>query len=188
MGFRLGLRPIENKRFAVNPFFRMKVLAPLEKRHLEAAQGWLDLGNPHEAQLELQRIPLNHQCLPDILNIRWQTSARLKQWQECLGIARGYTSQSPESEVAWLFLSTAFKCLGRVDEAYDTLGSVIDSFPDSAVMPLQLACYGCELGRLLEAKLWLDVALRRNPSARFRGHALREPELAPLWRTIAAMS
>ncbi|MCI0351424.1 MAG: hypothetical protein L0Z53_18530 [Acidobacteriales bacterium] len=61
----------------------MQPLLTDDTRHLEAAQGWLDLGNWQEANEELEKITPTLRAHPDILELRCRIYAAAKRWQEC---------------------------------------------------------------------------------------------------------
>jgi hypothetical protein len=64
-----------------------KLLGSLDQRHLEAAQGWLGLGNHLEANEELEQITPEYRAHPAVLQIRWQIYAQAKKWEGALHIA-----------------------------------------------------------------------------------------------------
>jgi hypothetical protein len=62
----------------------MQHFEPPDTFHLEAAHGWLELGNHIEADKELDRITPQLRVHPDVLDIRWQIDARAKKWDACV--------------------------------------------------------------------------------------------------------
>lgn len=50
----------------------MKPLLHVEAKHLEAAEGWLELGNYLEANQELEKITPQYRAHLDDLDMRWQ--------------------------------------------------------------------------------------------------------------------
>ena len=50
----------------------MKPPEPPDSQHLEAAQGWLDLGDHVEANEELEHIEAKNRAHPDVLQVRWR--------------------------------------------------------------------------------------------------------------------
>jgi len=66
------------------------MIKPLEiqdQRHLEAAEGWIELGNHLEANEELQSITPENRAHPAVLEVRWQIYAKAKKWEAALDIA-----------------------------------------------------------------------------------------------------
>ena len=58
-----------------------------DKRHLEAAEGWLELGLHLEANEELEKITPQLRGHPDALELRWHIFAKEKKWEACVDIA-----------------------------------------------------------------------------------------------------
>lgn len=55
--------------------------------------------------------------------------------------------------------------------------------PKHAMIQFNLGCYACQLGNLEEAKSRVAVAISLD--GQFRGKALDDPDLEPLWDEIA---
>ena len=49
----------------------VKPLQPPDTFHLQAAQGWMELGNHEEANEELELIDAPLRAHPDVLEVRW---------------------------------------------------------------------------------------------------------------------
>jgi hypothetical protein len=65
----------------------MKPLEPSDSLHVQAAQGWLELGNHIEADAELDNIDGPLRAHPDVLKERWEIYAAAKKWEAALDIA-----------------------------------------------------------------------------------------------------
>jgi Tfp pilus assembly protein PilF len=61
---------------------QMNPLQPPDQIHLQAAQGWLGLGNHLEANEELEKITAQNRADPDVLEVRWEIYAKAKKWRE----------------------------------------------------------------------------------------------------------
>ena len=61
----------------------MKPLPPPDAHHLQAAEGWLELGDPLSANDELEKTAAKLRAHPDVLTVRWQTYAHAKKWEAC---------------------------------------------------------------------------------------------------------
>jgi hypothetical protein len=72
---------------------RMKKLDPPDSHYLNAAEGWLKLGDHLEANEELEPIAPENRAHPDVLQLRWQIYARENRWQACLDIATALTKK-----------------------------------------------------------------------------------------------
>jgi len=160
----------------------MKPLELHDLRYLAAAQGWLELGNHLEADEELENITAEQRAHPAVLEIRWQIYAKAGKWEGALDIASALVQLVPESALGWVHRSYAFHELKRTEEARDNLLRVVDKFPEDPIMRYNLACYECQLGRLEQAKNWLEKAFEVGDSKQIKLTALEDPDLEPLWR------
>jgi hypothetical protein len=77
--------------------------------------------------------------------------------------------------------------LKRTAEARDNLLRVVENFPISATMRYNLACYECQLGRLEQAKEWLEKAFQLGDAKKMKLPALADPDLEPLWKEIGSI-
>lgn len=121
--------------------------------HLQAAQGWLELGNHIEANEELEKITAflggSVNFPADLQHVRMRPQAG----EATLGIAAALIQLEPDDPLGWIHRSYALHELKRTAEARDNLLRVVDKFPASATMRYNLACYECQLGRLERQEL-----------------------------------
>lgn len=150
-----------------------------DKFHLSAAQGWTELGNPAEAQAELDQLSVPLRGHPDVLRVQIDIFAETKQWEACANTAALLLRLTPDDASLHVRRAFALHELRRTQEAHDTLALVANRFPKEWVIPYNLACYCAQLGRLAEAFLHLTDSLRRNPAA-VREAAADDPDLLPL--------
>jgi tetratricopeptide (TPR) repeat protein len=162
----------------------MKPLDLHDQRHLEAAEGWIELGNPLEANGELENITAENRAHPAVLEIRWQIYAKAKKWDAALDIASALIQLAPEHPLGWVHRSYSLHELKRSEEARDNLLRVVDKFPQDPIMRYNLACYECQLGRLKQAKSWLQKAFELGDPMKIKLMALEDPDLELLWREI----
>lgn len=165
----------------------MKELNLYDRRQLEAAEGWLGLGNWLEAGKELEQMSPAMQARPDVLGIRWQIYAAAKKWEPAIEIARAIATATPESPLGWIHWAYALHELKRTRESYEVASSVAARFPDETTLRYNLACYACQLGKLKEAKVWLKQAMAIAGQEEIRTTALNDPDLKPLWKQIGKM-
>jgi hypothetical protein len=64
---------------------------------------------------------------------------------------------------------------------------VVDKFPLCDTLHYNLACYECQLGRLEQARAWLDKAFALGNVKTLKTVALEDPDLAPLWKKIRSI-
>ena len=55
---------------------------------LNAAEGWLELGNHLEADIELDNITPKLAAHPLVLQMRWRVYSQARKWDMCVEIAR----------------------------------------------------------------------------------------------------
>lgn len=159
-----------------------------DHRHLEGAVAWLVLDDYLEADKELDQITPAHRSHPDVLGIRWQVCARAGKWNACVALARAVIKMQPGRLAAWMDLASALRQATGLQAAYDSLLPAFDHFPAAPFVPYQMARYACQLGRITDARDFLDRAF--SLAAKIRGKrrlklmALDEPDLEPLWARI----
>jgi len=162
----------------------MSRLEPPDSLHLRAAQGWLELGNHIEANEEVEKIRPELRSHPQVLEVQWEINAAAKQWAAALDIGAALIQHNPDDPLGWVQRSYALHELKRTAEARDNLLRVVDKFPISATMRYNLACYECQLGRLEQAKDWLEKAFKLGNAKKMKRMAQEDPDLKPLWQDI----
>jgi Tfp pilus assembly protein PilF len=160
-----------------------ETISVTDSRHILAAEGWLELGNYSEAKEELNEVSTLNLDHPDVLVVRWEIYSRARQWKACEDIARALTAIRPEDAKGWNQLAHSLHKQRRTEEAYDTLCAVADVFPSSASLFYNLAIYGCALGKLAEARSWLERACQASGQGKqLKLLAREDPVLERLWR------
>jgi hypothetical protein len=161
----------------------MGQINPPDTHHLEAAEGWLGLGNHAEALAELDEISPELRSHPLVLELRWQINAGAEQWDACLDIAASLIQLTPERPFGWIHRAYALRRTagGGLQTAYDSLLPAAQKFPEVAIIPYNLACYTCQMGDHHEARKWLEKAFARADYQQLKRMALDDPDLEPLW-------
>jgi Flp pilus assembly protein TadD len=165
----------------------MKPLDWPDAHHLEAAAGWLGLGNHVEAFDELENITPQLRAHPDVLKLRWRIYAKAKHWQAAAHVATGLVTMLPNDPEMWLNRSFALHEMKRTQEARDLLLPAASKFPKEATVFYNLACYECQLGDLSAAEDWLKRAFGMKGSKQLKLDALDDPDLEPLWEQIGLL-
>lgn len=155
-----------------------------DKRHLEAAEGWIGLGNYKEAAKELEQINPEFKNHPFVLVARYKLLGAAKHWDKAVKIAMSVQKLLPANPWGHFHAAFALHELKRTQEAYDTLTPIAGEFPDNWLMRFNLACYSCQLGKLDEAMHWLEKAIRLTGRQQIRQLALDDQDLEPLWPKI----
>jgi predicted Zn-dependent protease len=161
-----------------------KPLEPPDSLHVLAAQGWLELGSAAEAKAELEHISSPSRAHPHVLELRWQILVADRHWEAALQIAAALLELDPEDPLGWVHQSYCLHELKRTIEARDNLLRIVHKFPASATMRYNLACYECQLGNLVQTKIWLEAALRLGDRHTMKATALEDLDLKPIWDYI----
>jgi len=162
----------------------------LSRLHLDAAEGWLGLGNWKEAELELAQVSESLRGHPEVLQVRYLVESEAKRWEACVEIATALVKAMPEDSFGWINRSYALRRApgGGVQSAYDALRPAAEKLKDLEPVTFNLACYACQLSNLDEARDWLKkcfaMASRHGRLKRRQLEALTEPDLEPLWPEI----
>ena len=164
----------------------MNSLPPPDSHHLSAAIGWFELGNGAEALADIEKIRSKFKTDPAVLEITWQIHAKAKNWEKAIDTARITAKLSTDFPHGWIHLAYSLHELRRTQEAYDTLNPVYERFPDEWLMRYNMACYACQLGKLDEAKRWLDLARTVGNAKEVDELMSTDSDLEPLRRVGAA--
>jgi hypothetical protein len=151
---------------------------------LDAAVGWIELGSPNEALSELDQIAAELQSDPQVLEVRWQIFARTEAWDRSLPVAEQFCKVAPDFPQGWLHQAVSLYRLSRTQEAWNLLLPLAPKFPRSWIIPYDLSCYACQLGKLDEGRRWLRKAFRLGDSKEVKLLALADPDLKALWPEI----
>ena len=163
------------------------MIKPLElhdQRHLEAAQGWFELGNCIEATEELEQITPEMRGHPSVLEVRFHIYAAAKKWEYAAEIAKAISEFAPDKPFGFIHQAYSLHELKRTREAWNVLLPVVDKFPKEYIIRYNLACYACQLGNLKEARDWLKKASDLAGTNEVKLMALKDADLEPLWKEI----
>jgi len=167
----------------------MTKLEPPDAFGLSAALGWLELGNPTEALIELDRLTPANRSHAGVLEVRFAVLAELKDWTQAFVAANELVRVVPDSASGWLHRAYALRRVpnGGLAPAWDALLPAADMFKNESIIPFNLACYACQLNRLEEARLWFQRALKIGERSEIKRMALADDDLKPLWPEIEAI-
>ena len=153
------------------------LVTPFE-RHLQAAQGFLDLGLPLDAHEELEEIEPEMRHLSEVLALKVPIFQALEKWALMEVVAKELCIRQPD-EPRWLLsLADAIRRGRSLQEGMQVLVQAAMRFPEEAILFYKLACYQAQLGYLDPARGRLADAVRLDPGFRELAHG--EPDLAPL--------
>lgn len=162
----------------------MNKLSPSDTHHLNAAQGWLGLGDWASANHELDEISLDSCTDHKVLQTRFQVYAAANLWAMAAEMARALTVLEPGNPFGWIDWAYSLYELNRIRDARNVLVSVVDKFRDEYLIRYSLACYACQLGELKEAFHWLEEAVQLASEKEVKQMVLNNPDLQPLWDKI----
>jgi hypothetical protein len=169
----------------------MPPLEPPDTFALAACEGWLELGNPAEAEAEWER--LSHACRhhPAALEIRWHILARGERWIEAVAVGDELVACAPDSCAGWLHRAYAVRRASPtgLSDAWEVLRPAADLFPGEETVAYNLACYATQLGRDDEGWEWFLRALQiSSDPARVRRMAVLDADLTPLLPRIQGLA
>ena len=159
----------------------MKELPNADRFQIEAAEGWLMLGNPVEANEELEKISPENRRHPAALSVRWQVYATAEWWEAAWIVSKVLCEVMPESAEAWICQANTVRKYRGTHEALELLESVRKNFRGHPVVLYNLACYSCMMGRLADAWSWLELAFKVGDQKQLRLRALDDHDLEQLW-------
>jgi len=166
----------------------MKPIDLTDQRQLDAAEGWLGLGDSVSANNELNEITPELRDHPVVLLLRCKIYGEEKKWESMVPVAETLVRLLPDFQTAWIHRSFALHELKRTQEAYDLLLPALAKFPKLSIVPYNLSCYACQLGHREESIMWLRQAIAlAGDNEDIRSQALEDVDLKPLWKTIKRM-
>ena len=162
----------------------MNALTQAERFQIDAAEGWLMLGNPLEAHEELERITGEAAYHPTVLSMRWQVYAAAGWWEAAYVVSKALCELAPQSSAAWICQANTLRHYKGVVEAWSLLLTVVNKFSDDAIIRYNLACYASQMGLLEESCGWLVQAFELEESTQLKLAAIYDSDLQPLWDKI----
>jgi len=163
-------------------FDLMSLDAP-DEPHLRAARAYIELGMFDEAQAEMEQIDPCSRLLPELLATRIPLYRVLEKWDLIAIVARKLTEWNPEEPRNFVDWADAICRTESIHAAQAILTRAASLHPTDPTIQFNLACYEAQIGSLDRAKTHLKRATETD--AKFRLMALKEPDLKPLWSSLA---
>ena len=148
-------------------------------RHLQAAQGYLELGQPLEANEEIESIEPEMKTLSEVLVVRVEIFRALEAWELMEAVCRQLCHRRPDDVEAYLSLGFATRRAIGLQEALAVLAHMANRFPEEPMLLFNLACYAAQLGHLDSARARLAEAIKLDEVCREMARA--DPDLEPLF-------
>lgn len=161
----------------------MPRLDHVDKLHLRAAEGWIDLGNVREALKELEGIPRPKRTHRKVLELQYQVCVASNQWDGAVRTASHICKLHGDPD-GWVHLANAIDRSGRTPEARMLLILVSKQFQTHFLMAYTLARLSCRLAYLKEAQAWFEKAFELGDIIAIKDMAMSDPDMAPLWSEI----
>jgi predicted Zn-dependent protease len=164
-----------------------QTLEPPDRHFLSAAIGWIELGNPTEAELELAQISPENQDCAEVLVTRWYIAERMANWEAAREAAHRMRQKHPQDPFGYIHYAYSMRRIsaGGLQAAWDALRPAMDQFPKEPIIPYNLACYAAQMNQAEEAWSWLQKAMKLGDKTLLRKMALADPDLKPLWPRLS---
>ena len=164
---------------------KLALLQHPDPMHLEAAAGWIQLGDYDSANDELEKIRAEWRAHPDVLDLRWLIYSHHEQWDACLDIASAIVKMTPDRVLSWVNKAYSMRWAndGSIEKAKPVLIEAAKLFSDDSMIQYNLACYSAQLGQLDAAQEHLDKAYELGNAKQIKLMALDDDDLKPLWES-----
>lgn len=143
--------------------------------HVNAAIGWLELGAPAEAAVELEHVTFKTLAQHDVMLLRWKACARLENWPIALYLARTLVRISPEKPASWLCLAFSLVNVHGAFDAWHELLEAARKHPRISSVPIFLSRLCGQISDRQKSALWLNrwdqlereaTRVKREPAAK----------------------
>ena len=162
----------------------MDTIDPPDIHFLNAALGWLELGDDVSAEVELSHVSNRLESHPAFIDLSWQICAARKDWDRALALGQQMVDLAPEIESGWIHRSFALHELNKTSEAKAQLEKALKRFPQNGLIRYNLACYSCQLADCEGVLFWLAEAISLEGKNRIMQMAEDDPDLEPMWKEI----
>lgn len=152
------------------------------RRHIQRADGFLDLGMALDARAELDQIPEAFRNVAPVRVELLRLAFTEKDWPAAAALAGELSGKFPDEPAFWVERAYATRRAVSIAAARDILTDAALRFPKLAMIHFNLACYDCQLGNLDSALRWLAQAVALDEKC--HEAALEDEDLKPLWEKI----
>jgi predicted Zn-dependent protease len=153
-----------------------------DQGHIDAAEGWLELGDWQSAGDELENIPAEMRGEPAVLAIQYDVYFAAKKWDAALEVTREYSRLMPDCHLGLVHEARVLHLMGNPEEARRMLLRIVERFPDIYQVHYNLAVVCTDLGQLEEARTCLKRAIELEPG--MREVALKDECLEKFWEQV----
>ena len=156
-------------------------LGPTDMHLVNAAHGWLGLGDWVSANGELDDVCPEFCAHPEVLRVRVLIYEAGKQWAVAAEVSRALTKLAPEDPFGWIHWVFALGELKRARAIADALLPFVEKYPGEYQIYHSLSRYACQLGNYTEALQWLQRAIDLANAQAVHEKASNEADLLSLW-------
>ena len=157
-------------------------MSPNDRKYLVAAEGYLELGLPLDANEELEKIDPEKRDESEVLIVRLEIYETLEKWELVKTVAKILINRHPDSIDWFVSLANATRRTESIEAARSILLTAVTGQPRVAIFHYYLACYDCQLGEIEVAKARLKHAFNLDPQLRMK--ALDDADLATVWTSM----
>jgi tetratricopeptide (TPR) repeat protein len=150
-----------------------------DQLHLNAAAGFLRIGEPMNAWNELEEIKAANRADVEVLTVRLAVCRGLEKWELAEEVARHLIKHDPHNVMHVVALAEAMGHREGPTAAAAVYEFAIDRFPDLALLRVSLAVELVKAGQIDDAKRVLKTAFELDPDLRMV--ALDHPGLEAVW-------
>ena len=155
---------------------------PENERLLVAAQGFLELGLPLEANNEIESMSAEVRHLPEVLEVRVGIYRKMEKWELMQTVAKSLALHDPDEAQFTIWWAYATRRADSLDAARLILVNAVERLPEVPIFLFNLACYEAQLGDIERAKKHLQHAIELR--GELRRAALEDEDLKPLWDAL----
>lgn len=145
---------------------------------LEAAEGYMVLDMPADAQACLRMLPSEFQYSELTMPCHLRVYQHLGEWASAASVAESLAARFPEDIVWWLEWARSIRHAEGVDAAQWVLSQAARVHPHAPAVLYDLACCTCVLGRIATARRLLGMAISLDPL--LEADATSNPDLAAI--------
>ena len=156
--------------------------------NIRASWASLTRSKPVEAARYLEMVSAEIREHPFMFWLSWSVYMATGNWQRLLETAQKNTQWRPEVAEGWALWAIALDKMGRTEEAYALLLSVLEQFQNNFTIAYNFACFACKSGRQDEAWTWVQTAFRSTDLETFKQWLLTDDDLEPLREKISELS
>ena len=157
------------------------------KRHLQAAQGYLELGMFEDAIAELDQLPESERDGEFATCFRLDIYNATEKWQEAARVAREGIERHPDCSHLYIMGAYAIRRAESLDAGKEFLlkGHLCmeEGKVETPMFWFNLGCYHSRLGDQENALSCVGNAVKID--ANYKKLALVDPDLEPLWDSFA---